>query len=92
MGFAGLKNLSISDNPQARTRGGPAERSDIISLEKIKYRLLDVRCQSRDGGGTVARPDCVHRPWTLYERNPVGFWQGVAALLVCALLLSLLLR
>jgi hypothetical protein len=40
----------------------------------------------------VARPDCVHRPRTLYERNPVGFSQGVAALLACALPLSLLLR
>ena len=37
-------------------------------------------------------PIAVHRPRTLYERNPVGFWQGVAALLACALLLSLLLR
>jgi serine/threonine protein phosphatase PrpC len=32
----------------------------------------------------------VQRPRTLYERNPVLFWQGVAALLALALLASLL--
>ncbi len=32
------------------------------------------------------------RPQTLYERAPLQFWQGVAALLALALLLSLLLR
>jgi serine/threonine protein phosphatase PrpC len=32
----------------------------------------------------------VHRPLTLYERAPVRFWQGVAALLALALLLLLL--
>ena len=32
------------------------------------------------------------RPLTLYERAPVRFWQGVAALLALALLLSLFLR
>jgi serine/threonine protein phosphatase PrpC len=32
------------------------------------------------------------RPLTLYERNPLRFWQGVAALLAIALLASLLLR
>ena len=42
--------------------------------------------------GPVRAPPAVRRPRTLYERNPVRFWQGVAALLACALLLSLLLR
>ena len=42
--------------------------------------------------GPSHAPNTVERPRTLYERNPVGFWQGVAALLACALLLSLLLR
>jgi serine/threonine protein phosphatase PrpC len=32
----------------------------------------------------------VHRPLTLYERAPVRFWQGVAALLALAVLLLLL--
>jgi len=34
----------------------------------------------------------VRQPPTLYQRYPVQFWQGVAALLAVALLLSLLLR
>ena len=34
--------------------------------------------------------DAVRRPQTLYERAPVRFWQGVAALLALALVLSLL--
>lgn len=34
----------------------------------------------------------VQRPQTLYERAPVRFWQGVAALLGLALLLALLWR
>jgi serine/threonine protein kinase len=42
--------------------------------------------------GPVRAPPEVRRPRTLYERNPVRFWQGVAALLACGLLLSLLLR
>jgi serine/threonine protein phosphatase PrpC len=41
--------------------------------------------------GPSRAPVAVQRPRTLYERNPVRFWQGVAALLACALLLSLLL-
>jgi serine/threonine protein phosphatase PrpC len=42
--------------------------------------------------GPASAPIAVRRPRTLYERNPVRFWQGVAMLLACALLLSLLLR
>ena len=34
----------------------------------------------------------IHRPRTLYERAPLQFWQGVAALLALALLASLLVR
>jgi hypothetical protein len=40
--------------------------------------------------GPARAPVRVHRPLTLYERSPVRFWQGVAALLALALLLSLL--
>jgi len=29
---------------------------------------------------------------TLYERNPLRFWQGVSALLALALVLNILLR
>ena len=40
--------------------------------------------------GPARTPFVVHRPRTLYERDPLRFWQGVAALLALALLLSLL--
>ena len=40
-----------------------------------------------------ARPSvAIRRPLTLYERSPLQFWQGVAALLALALILSLLRR
>ena len=42
--------------------------------------------------GPSRAPIAIQRPRTLYERNPVHFWQGVAALLAAALLLSLLKR
>ncbi len=40
--------------------------------------------------GPVRAPAAVRRPLTLYERAPLRFWQGLAALLGLALLLSLL--
>jgi serine/threonine protein phosphatase PrpC len=42
--------------------------------------------------GPARPPAPIRRPQTLYERAPVQFWQGVAALLGLALLLSLLWR
>jgi serine/threonine protein phosphatase PrpC len=42
--------------------------------------------------GPARAPLTAQRPRTLYERNPLRFWQGVAALLALALLLSLLRR
>jgi len=42
--------------------------------------------------GPAHAPAPAHRPQTLYERSPVRFWQGVAALLALALVLSLWLR
>jgi serine/threonine protein phosphatase PrpC len=42
--------------------------------------------------GPARAPAPAHRPRTLYERAPVRFWQGVAALLALALVLLLLLR
>jgi serine/threonine protein phosphatase PrpC len=42
--------------------------------------------------GPARAPLEVPRPRTLYERNPTRFWQGVAALLACALLVLLLRR
>jgi len=40
--------------------------------------------------GPARAPITIGRPLTLYERDPVQFWQGVAALLALALLLALL--
>jgi serine/threonine protein kinase len=42
--------------------------------------------------GPERPPLAVRRPRTFYERNPLRFWQIVAALLALALLASLLLR
>jgi serine/threonine protein phosphatase PrpC len=42
--------------------------------------------------GPARAPLSTRRPLTLYERAPVRFWQGLAALLALALLASLLLR
>ncbi len=42
--------------------------------------------------GPACAPSAAPRPRTFYERAPVQFWQGVAALLGLALLLSLWLR
>ena len=42
--------------------------------------------------GPARAPIENRRPRTLYERAPLQFWQGVAALLALALLLSLLVR
>jgi serine/threonine protein kinase len=42
--------------------------------------------------GPARAPVAVRQPRTLYERDPLQFWQGVAALLALALLLSLLWR
>jgi len=39
--------------------------------------------------GPSRAPVAARRPQTLYERSPVRFWQGVAALLALALILSL---
>ena len=42
--------------------------------------------------GPARAPLEAPRPRTLYERNPTRFWQGVAALLALALVVSLLRR
>ncbi len=42
--------------------------------------------------GPARAPVGAGRPPTFYERNPVAFWQGVAALLALALIAALLLR
>jgi serine/threonine protein phosphatase PrpC len=42
--------------------------------------------------GPARAPEAVRRPRTLYERYPVRFWQGIAALLAAALIVSLYMR
>ena len=42
--------------------------------------------------GPARAPAAIRRPRTLYERAPLQVWQGVAALLALALLVSLLVR
>jgi hypothetical protein len=42
--------------------------------------------------GPSRPPTEIRRPRTLYERAPLQVWQGVAALLALALLVSLLVR
>jgi serine/threonine protein phosphatase PrpC len=42
--------------------------------------------------GPARAPSDIHQPRTLYERSPLRFWQGVAALLALGLLASLLTR
>jgi hypothetical protein len=42
--------------------------------------------------GPARSPTALQRPLTLYERAPVQVWQGIAALLALALLISLLTR
>jgi serine/threonine protein phosphatase PrpC len=42
--------------------------------------------------GPASAPHAPSRPQTLYERYPLQFWQGIAALLALALLVSLLRR
>jgi serine/threonine protein phosphatase PrpC len=42
--------------------------------------------------GPARAPTAIHRPRTLYERAPLQVWQGLAALLALALLMSLLVH
>ena len=42
--------------------------------------------------GPARAPSAMQRPSTLYQRAPLQVWQGIAALLALALLVSLLMR
>lgn len=52
--------------------------------------MIDFALEMENGPARAAAPS--YRPQTFYERSPVRFWQGVSALLVLALIASLLLR
>jgi len=59
----------------------PAQRFD--DMTEFAFEMED---------GPTRAPSDVPRPRTLYERAPLRVWQGVAALLALALLVSLLVR
>jgi serine/threonine protein kinase len=54
------------------------------------HDMSEFAMEMEAGPTRIAAP--VRRPATLYERAPVRFWQGIAALLGIALLVSLLRR
>jgi len=59
----------------------PAQRFD--EMTEFAFEMED---------GPARAPTDIRRPRTLYERAPLQVWQGVAALLALALLVSLLVR
>jgi serine/threonine protein phosphatase PrpC len=59
----------------------PAQRFDDVSEFALEMEA-----------GPSRAPAEIRRPRTLYERAPLQLWQGVAALLALALLVSLLVR
>jgi serine/threonine protein phosphatase PrpC len=54
-----------------------------------RFRDMTEFAVEMEAGPARAAPE-IRRPQTLLERNPVRFWQGVAALLALALVVSLL--
>jgi serine/threonine protein phosphatase PrpC len=52
--------------------------------------MMEFAAEMEAGPGRA--PPAVKRPRTFYERSPLRFWQGVAALLALGLIASLLLR
>jgi serine/threonine protein kinase len=98
-GAADAAGPTRRDRPKRLT----ALRPDLPAwLEAVLARAIavDPRERFRDvmefalemEAGPARTQEAVRRPQTLLERAPVQFWQGVAALLGLALLLSLLWR
>jgi hypothetical protein len=54
------------------------------------HRFQDMMEFAFDMESGPVRAPAIRRPRTLYERAPLQFWQGVAALLAFALLLALM--
>src|SRR5205807_2249389 len=54
------------------------------------HDMTEFAFEMEDGPGRA--PPEIRRPRTLYERAPLQVWQGMAALLALALLMSLLMR
>ncbi|HYC15941.1 MAG TPA: protein kinase [Pseudolabrys sp.] len=86
---------------QARPKALSTLRPDLPAwLEAVLARAIEIDPAKRFGdviefalemeAGPARTPEEEKRPLTFYERAPVRFWQGVAALLALALVWSLL--
>jgi serine/threonine protein phosphatase PrpC len=98
--FAGEFPYPTSGPPSGRPKALSALRPDLPGwLEAALGRAIAIDPAQRFGdavefavemeAGPSRGSVTVTRPRTLYERAPVRFWQGVAALLALALLLAL---
>jgi serine/threonine protein kinase len=105
--FTGEFPYGNADATSAPRRDRPSEltalRPDLPAwLQAVLERAIAKDPTARFGdmmelaaemeAGPARAPIAIGRPLTLYERDPVQFWQGVAALLLLALLLALLWR
>jgi serine/threonine protein phosphatase PrpC len=103
--FTGEFPYGNADATSAPSRDRPLEltalRPDLPAwLQAVLGRAIAKEPTERFGdmmelvaemeAGPVRAPIAIGRPLTLYERDPVQFWQVVAALLALALLLALL--
>ena len=103
--FTGEFPYSNTDATSPPRRDRPLElttfRPDLPAwLQAVLGRAIATEPTARFGdmmelaaemeAGPARAPATVRRPRTLYERDPVQFWQGVAALLLLALLFVLL--
>jgi len=97
-------NLDATSPPRRdRPRDFSTLRPDLPAwLQAVLGRAIEVDPAKRfhdmtefalemEAGPAPAPPE-IRRPRTLYERAPLQFWQGMAALLALALLVSLLVR
>jgi serine/threonine protein phosphatase PrpC len=97
-------NLDAVSQPR-RTRPTPLSelRPDLPAwLQGVLARAIALDPAERFGDmielavememGPARAPVTSRRPLTLYQRSPVRFWQGVAAILALALIASLVLR
>jgi serine/threonine protein phosphatase PrpC len=97
-------NLDATSPPRrSRPRDLSALRPDLPAwLQTVLARAIAVDPSQRFDdmaefafemeAGPARAPTEIRRPRTLYERDPLQVWQGIAALLAFALLASLLVR
>jgi serine/threonine protein phosphatase PrpC len=65
-------------------------RAIALDAEARFHDMMELALEME--AGPAGAPSSAPRPLTFYERSPVQFWQGVAALLGIALILSFVLR